>query len=270
MIIHFPAMLPGLLTAPAPIDGRYFDPGLTDEPAEGGYRPENLPLNPATARRLVEDSLRYGEQFKKPGEMAAQALSQEVAGKDQEHSWTIRAELEDRLKHDASARAGTIHAQEDADELAQAQFLLLLSLVTQQHTLELHDLGRNVGDAWENFGQKLGLGDDEDADLALERQSRALQGTGELDDRHALLPWPKLLGAMAVYLPEGAVLAATDPEPAATWRDLGLSFAPAAPSLGLPTGWETATGPAWKLVGRSKAPAGPQWERELTVAIPAA
>lgn len=274
MIVHFPAMHSGLIDGPAPEAALFFDPGLADEAAEGAYRPQGLPLGPKIARRIVEDSLRYGEEFKNPGEMVVQALFQDM--EDKEHSWTIRSELEQRLKADAGIAAAP-HARRVEDRtgkeseeaaLAQAQFLLLLAATGQERSLELRELSQGVSKAWESFGKGLGLHDDEDADKSVESISRTLSDTGGLDDSKQQLPWALLLGAMAAWLPAGTLLAASDAEVAAAWADLDLEFAAAAPEMGLPSGWGTARAPAWKLAGKRRAPAGPGWGVELVAAMP--
>ncbi len=269
MIIHFPAMHSGLLMGPAPEAGLFFDPGFLDKAGEGMFRPQPLPLSPAIARRIIADSITFGEQFAKSSDMAVMALFQQA--EDQEHSWTIRSELEQRLSADfkpaTSAAPGEKPGLESSDQ-AQAQFLLLLAYATQKHGLELKDLNRGVEAAKDRFSENLGLGNDEYGDKAVESIARTIEGTGKLDDSPEPLPWPWILGAMAAYLPENTILAASSTDVAATWADLDLDFSLAEPGLGLPAGWKSASGPAWKLAGMSKAATGAHWERELVVAMP--
>lgn len=268
MIIHFPAMHPRLAAQDAPVSSsvssvqaRFFDPGLDDEPGPGAFRPENLPLDPAKARRILADSLAYGDQFKNPRDMVVQALFQEAEG---EHSWSIRAELEERLRHDAAPAR-----QENADELAQSQFLLILARAFQERAVELDELGRGVDQAWRNFSAGLGLDDDEEADKTVGSLSRAFAGTGSLAQGAEPLPWPWLLGAMAAFLPAATVLAASDPVQAAAFAELELDFGPPREEIELPQGWLMASAPAWKLAGRRKEPTGAHWQRLLAAAIPA-
>ncbi len=269
MIIYFPAMHTGLLVGHALEAGLFFDPGFSDEPNKGVFRPENLPLGPVQARRIVADSITFGEQFARSNDMVVQALFQDM--EDKEHSWTIRSELEQRLSADskpaASASPGEKPSKESSDQ-AQAQFLLLLAYATQKQSLELKDLNQGVEAAWDRFGENLGLGNDQSADKAVESTSRIIEGTGKLDDSPGPLPWPWLMGAMAVYLPENTILAASSTDMVADWADLDLDFTVADPCLGLPAGWKSASGPAWKLAGMRKAPKGMHWNRELVVAMP--
>ena len=267
MIIHFPALHPEFLSGPAPQSALFFDPGLEDAPRDNGYRPDGLSLDPAKARRLLQDSLQFGRQFKNPGDMVSQAMFQEA--EDNEHSWTIRAEFEQRLKMDAAK--GRKEAEDDAalGIRAQAQFLLLLASSTQQQALELRALSRDVSQAWEEFDAGLGLDEEEKGDEAMASISRTLADTNPLDDSVPPIPWPWLLGAMAAWLPEGTVLAASEADVVSAWNDLDLGFAPADAALGLPAGWLMATAPAWKLAGKRRAPSGTHWNKELTAALPA-
>jgi hypothetical protein len=265
MIILFPALRRELAEGDAPPEALLLDPGSAQAPPEGAYRPAGLPLDPARARRIVEDSLRFGEQFKKPGDMFATALFQASEG---EHSWSIRAELEDRLRHDSGRPVGKAAPEDDAR--AQGQFLLLLGAALQERELELRELGKGLDQAWSDFGQRLGLGEDgEGEDEAALSISRAFTGTASLPEGGEPLPWPWLLGAAAALLPEGTVLAASDAAQAAAWSDLDLGFAPAPAALGLPGGWLVAQAPAFRLAGLRRAPAGAHWQRTFSAAIPA-
>ena len=59
MIIHFPALHPEFHSGLAPQSALFFDPGLEEAPQDNGFRPQGLSLDPAKARRLLQDSMQF-------------------------------------------------------------------------------------------------------------------------------------------------------------------------------------------------------------------
>lgn len=257
MFVFFPFMHAALLPRDLPAGAFLLDPGYQDEPGPEAFRPRNLPLDPATARNLVRDSLNFGEQFRAPGDLAAFGL-QEALTENREAVSTIQAELTRRLSGAAAPAPGA----------AQAQLALLLAWFYEERFLEMTGLEQGLADSWQRFGQSLGLGPDEG--LESEALDQAVSGLSA-----PLLGRPEyslgvLLEAAATLLPAEAVLLTAEAELAAGWQESGLSPVPAAEAgiPGLPEGCLVFRAPVWRLSGRRKAPdKRPALLRELAVAV---
>ncbi len=268
MIIHFPAMLQEYLVNTAPQGGLFFDAGFTEEIHPEQFRPQGFLLSPAKARRLIEDSLRFTEQFRAPGEMAVHAIFQEM--EDREHSWTIRSELEQRLTADAGIVSTKTTCATNAKHvlLAESQFMLLLAYSCQQRACELIELQRNMRQAREKFNAGLGMPNDHEDTSTAQTLAKTFAHAGQLDESLPMLPWPLLLGAMAVWLPQGTVLATSMPEIICAWKESAINFVPAKKEFALPSGWLVSNAPAWQLAGKPKPLSKTHWCKEFVVAIP--
>lgn len=264
MFVYFPALHPALAPADLPPGTRLVDPGYEDsapgkEAGAGVLRPEGLPLEPAAARSLVQESVSYGEQFRSPGDLAAVSL-QEALKDESESGPNLTAELARRI-------AGNAGPDPERRSAAQAQMVLLLAWFYEERLLELSGLERGLSATWRRFGESLGLagGDGETEEREL------VKGVGSFETLagYSGLPWALVLEALARFLPADAALLTAEREPLETWRDMGLALVPAT-DAGLPAGSLAVTAPVWKLSGRRRAPEGrPELLRELrAVSLP--
>lgn len=258
MFVYFPALHPALAPAGLPPGTLLLDPGYEDRPAASGVlRPEGLPLDPATARALVQESVRYGEQFRSPGDLAAVSL-QEAMKDDSESGPSLAAELSRRI-------AGSAGPDPGRQTAAQAQMVLLLAWFYEERLLELAGLEQGLHATWRRFGESLGLSGEDG-----EHEERELvQGLGSPGSTAGIpgLPWALILETLARFLPEDAAVLTAAGEPVEAWRERGLPLIPAG-GKGLPAGSLAVTAPVWKLSGRRRAPEGrPELLRELRAVV---
>ncbi|MES9995052.1 hypothetical protein [Desulfovibrio aminophilus] len=261
MFVFFPTMHAELLPDDVLPGVLLLDPGYDDAESEGRLRPAGLPLEPATARALVRDSVNFGEQFQAPGDLAAYGLI-EALNRNDEGSAAIQSELSRRMR-------GLPGTPESDPFPAQAQMTLLLAWFYEERFLEMQRLEQGLAVSWEAFGRGLGLDPEEDETGEAELD-RALSGlTAPLVGRPQY-PWRVLLEAVALFLPEGAVLVTSEAEPVSAWAEAGLEsvVADGADLGGLPGGTRILSAPVWRLSGRRREPAGrPDLLRRLEVAV---
>lgn len=217
MLIYFPQMHEELVEEK--VEGAlFFDPGIDRESAGEipAYRPENLPVEPLTCRRMVDDFISYGESL---GDMFKFIASPQSNAKDQfgERTTAIQAELSARISPDTS---------EDTNEpsLIQNQIVLALCYAYEEKHIELGSLEKNLNDKWAGFGESLGL----DVDNEDDRKAMALGGLMAnlpgLGGGALQLPWQKVLEGFALLLPENSVLVTDDVDAVSLWRDLDIEF----------------------------------------------
>lgn len=251
MLLHFPHLHPECVPG-GPLPGVLFlDPGLETDPerdvAAGRFLPAGLPLAPAEARRLLEDCIRFGEQFANPKEMAFFGVQDAGSGRKESVS-VLESELRRRLGG-GSAEASV----PDGAPAARAQFLLLLAWSLEERLLELRHLSLGVEQAWDRFGASLGVEEDDGPDAAELRLDSLIAHTRAPESAGASLPWPLLLEAVCAFLPEDAVLVVRDAEISTALAENGLAFVPADEALGLPPGATLAEAEAWRAAGLRRA-----------------
>jgi len=264
MLLAFPYMHTYLFPEELIPSVRFFDPGMTAKSEPEAFRPDNLPLDPKTSAALINDSIRFGEQFKDPGEMAYFGA---VTADDyyEGSSMSIQAQLTRQFDDGQGGKA----RREEREARARAQFVLLLAWFFEERMLELQGLEESVKNAWSAMDKGLGV-DDEDR---LEPGVAAHGGTeshtgGASDGQEVQLPWQRIVEALPAFIGEDDVLVCVDGEIYSAWEDLGIEFSPADEKLGLPAGALTARQPAWRFAGRRREPENlPPARREVTVAV---
>lgn len=244
MLVFFPHLHPELASGALPDGTLFLDPGATEELLPQRFRPQGLPLAPPAAKRLLADCLRFGEQFRHPGEMASLGLAEAQAGAS-ESSLSIRAQLLARIR----AEAGGGKPETPDAAAAQAQFVLLLAWLFEERTLEMQDLEQGLEVTWRRFGEALGLGEDQPEDQAL---GQAVAEAGQGMRQEVQVPWPRILEAMAPFLPEEAVLVVADYEIGAALTDAGIVFEPSPEGSGLPGSTRLAKAPLWQAMGLAR------------------
>ena len=246
MLLSFPNLHPELWTG-GPLEGlRFFDPGLTESPCDGGFRPNGLPLDSKTATALINDCIKFGEQFKDPSEMAyfgAQTADEFYEGS----SMSIRTQLERQFD---DGKGGKLE-REEKDARAKAQFVLLLAWFFEERMMELAGLEQGVKDSWKSMDRTMGVDEDDQLDKRVRDLGNTESHTGGTSDGHTVrLPWQRIIEALPIFLPKGTVLVCSDSEILAAWEEIGIDFVDdEGPFL-------TATLPAWRFAGRRREPKG--------------
>lgn len=263
MLLAFPHMHPELSDYDTP-ELQFFDPGMADEVGERMFRPEGLPMDKRTATALINDCIRFGEQFKDPSEMAyfgAMTSDEFYEGS----SMSIQAQLS-RQFDDGQ---GTKKEREQREAATRAQFILLLAWFFEEKSIELRTIEQGVKNSWKAMDETLGMDDEDRVDGRVLDISHAASHTGGASDGQSVpLPWQRVIEALPAFIPEGTVLLCANSSVIEFWDDREIEFKPADDSLGLPAGAMTAKLPAWQLAGRRKVPAEfPLSAREVSVVI---
>lgn len=260
MLLHFPQMHPECVPG-GPVSGVLFFNPRGGEADEQCFTPSNLPLNSEAASRLLDDCIRFGEQFVKPGEMAAFGRLQSKDGRS-ESSSALERELRQRL-------AGESASTGDSDaHLAKAQFLLLLAWAFEERAMELQGLSHGIAQAWNQFGGALGVDDADSRDQAELQLGNVIGNTQAPAVDAPTLPWQMLLEAVCVFLPETAVLVVRDLEMVSFMEELDLEWSsmPELADKGIDA--QGVEVPAWRVLGLSNAPAErPFLSRSVRLAV---
>jgi len=240
-----------------------FDPGMVEQDVEGGFRPGNLPLDSKTAHTLIDDCIRFGEQFKDPSEMAyfgVMSTEEFYEGS----SLSIRAQLTRQFDDGKGTKA----AREEKEALSKAQFILLLAWFFEERMIELKKLERGIKDSWKSIDTTLGIEDEDRVNgRVLELSATESHTGGQSDEQRVRLPWHQIIEALPLFLPAEAILFCTEQEIYAHWRELEIDFSPAPKGMELPEGAQIASQPVWRFAGRRKQPSTPSLLSEVTVAI---
>jgi hypothetical protein len=262
MLLHFPHLHPECVPGGAVPGALFLDPGLSAEPvSHDHFRPDSLPLDAAAAHSLLEDCIRFGEQFTKPGDMAAYGLQPSPRDRGESVS-VLEQELQRRL-------AGEKGGEEKAHPaLARAQFLLLLAWVLEERALELRGLTQGMEQAWSRFGATLGVDEDDALDKAELQLDNVISHMHAPETENPNLPWPLLLEAVCAFLPEDGVLVVRDRDIVEVFLENGVESAPLPDGMNLPESSRFVWSAAWKLAGLRSAPAKrPLLTREVRVAV---
>ncbi|WP_320175185.1 hypothetical protein [Maridesulfovibrio sp.] len=259
MLIYFPQMHEELVGEK--VEGALiFDPGI-DREANGDvlvYRPENLPVEPQTCRRMVDDFISYGESL---GDMLKFIANPQPSDRDQfgERTSAIQNELNSRISPEVEDKS-------DEEARIQNQVVLALCYAYEEKNLELGSLEQKLSEKWAGFGESLGLDVDNEDDrkaMALGGLMANLPGLGGGDVQ---LPWKKVLEGFALLLPENSVLVTGDVDAVSLWKDLDIEFYEKEGLLE-----EKALvlrEKAWKLLDLSGLPEDKPWlAREFTVVL---
>lgn len=259
MLIYFPQLHEELL--PEKVEGvSLFDPGI-DRAEEGNvpvFRPEDLPVNPQTCRRMVDDFISYGESLGNMFKFISNPMS---GGSDQfgERTSAIQNELTARLSPESPNK--------DLEAVkVQNQVVLALVYAYEEKHLELSELEKNLGDKWAGFGESLGLDDDDEADRKAMALSGIISNVPGIGGGDVQLPWEKVLEGFALLLPDNSALVTSDVDAVSFWRDRDFDFYEKEGILS-----EKALvlrEKVWKLLGLSALPKDKEWlDREFTIVL---
>lgn len=273
MPLYFPYMHPQLLSSRMgthlAAGLRLLDPGLPTvrgalssirERSEGTspdietVRSALSPFDPRTARALLADLLRFGEEQANPGDALAQSLAGAVGALSPEGGIAVQAEVERSLLGVGGVEA----ADPESAALRQAQVLLLLAWSLEERMLDLRSVEERLKNAWSRLGQSVAAGPevvDEDSDQDALALGRELSGLTLPQTEHTPLPWRKLLESFVLLMPGEALC-----------TDVG-SIADELAEAGIPEGpLEAISGaqrvyraPLWRFLGLGNVPANKSW-----------
>ena len=213
-ILFFPRLHAELVFQEPPRGVKFFNPGLKEAGADRDtWRPDNLPLPEAEARRYIRESLGFGEQFSSPADLAFFA----GGGLEDFYSQTsaaIRSEFSGKM----AAADGA--AQPNTRELfLTGQMMLLLAWTLEEKNLELKNLGDRTRNLGRQFRTNLGLDDEERRDpMGLQNALNGLEND--------FLAWSRLLPWFLLWMTDADCLFVQDRAILDEWQEAGLAFSP--------------------------------------------
>ncbi len=212
------------------------------------------PFDPRTARALLADLLRFGEEQANPGDALAQSLAGTAGALSPEGGIAVQAEVERSMLGVGGVEA----ADPESAALRQAQVLLLLAWSLEERMLDLRGVEERLKSAWSRLDQSVAAGPevvDEDSDEDALALGRELSGLTLPQTEHTPLPWRKLLESFVLLMPGEALC-----------TDVG-SIADELAEAGIPEGpLEAISGaqrvyraPLWRFLGFGNVPANKSW-----------
>ena len=212
LILYFPGMhkkaadsrtIPGL---------NFLDPGLEEEVALDALRPRDLPLDPASAEKWLEQALNFAGQFD-PKELAFFN-----AGRMEDFysntSMSIRSEL-------MGLEKGALPDQDESVQRLKAQMTLLLAWAMERDRLEIKGIDQGLSETWEKFEHSLGLEPDDRGQVGHPPDIKIGNSLSLTENEFS---WRTMLEAFLCLIPEDAVLFVDEPVIYETWLDQGLNF----------------------------------------------
>jgi hypothetical protein len=185
---------------------RFLEPGLERVVPEESFQPPGLPLPPAQARRFLEESIRFGEQFKEPEEMR----------------WFAVVPIEDFYSRTSMAIRSRLSQKGEGDgpdpDLLRAQKTLLLQWFYEESRLDMQSLEEGIDHSLSSLEGILGIDEDE-------HFPQATAGPGELIPEETVERGPSL-EAFLTLLPEGTPLFTVDRVLIDRVRERGADFDP--------------------------------------------
>lgn len=262
MTFYFPHLHPALLAdseREALPDGvRFLDPGLGPSDSPVHQLPENAPFDRRTAKAVLADTMRFGEDVANPREIAVHGLLQQAQALAPESGRLVQAEVERSL-----AGVGTttdVQADPLLEARRQAQTLLLLAWNLEERMLDLRQIDAGLRDSWSRLGESVSPAEEAEhvaapaeGEDSVETDGDAmavgtmLSGLGLPEPDEESLPWRRMLEAFAVLAP-GQDLVTAETEIALTLREAGV-----------PESNGVFQAPAWRLSGLDRCPSARPW-----------
>ncbi|MBN2140912.1 MAG: hypothetical protein JW718_07890 [Desulfovibrionaceae bacterium] len=247
MNLFFPCMHVELWPLEPVTGARFLDPGLAAPDQDMFFRPPGMPIDASGVRRVVDECLRFGEQFARPGELAWFSVG-EPGGFNRAESRSVQDELLARVA--GGALSGALE-----ERRVRAHMALLLAWAFEERLVDVIGLERGMQDSWRRFGDALGLEPDPSDSEALEL-NRTLADLNATVSAPETLPWRIALESWSMFLPPGVTLLTVDPEIREAWIGAGLEFSPAPaprdPLIDPPKGCLVAEESVWRLSGRGR------------------
>lgn len=206
VIVHFPLMLEDLLPESFGPLALFLNPGTHDS-AEKFYRPEKLVLDPGGVRTFLSQSVQFGEQFKKPSDMA-------YLGARKSEDFYSDTSLS--LRWQISTYGREDNAQDADLEYLRAQQLLLLEYTFEERMADLRSLSAGLGASWKEL----------DSSLGIDREHEEFEALDRIIDLgiNTSANWQKLLWAFALFVPDDAFLLLEERTIARELEEAGVSW----------------------------------------------
>ncbi|EPR31604.1 hypothetical protein dsat_0928 [Alkalidesulfovibrio alkalitolerans DSM 16529] len=191
MFLYFPFLHAELVSGTLPEGISLLNPGLATT-QEKAFTPADLPLEPKSANRYVAESLAFGENFSRPGDMAAAMRAD--AGRDDESGTAIRGALS-RIENERA---------KDAPDAARAnaQATLLFAYAFEERLIELNALSEDIKVGMGRLRASLGLDDEMDDEERTATADLVAASEGDEARREAVSSWRIVLRAMLALVPE--------------------------------------------------------------------
>lgn len=268
MPLFFPRMHPRLLSADArqnlPDGVRFLEPGLARSLEADQVRSARAPFDQRSARALLADMLRFGEEQASPRDILAQSLAEQAGALSPEGGTAVQQEVERRLLGPETA---DVPQGDEAAALKQAQLLLLLTWSLEERLLDLRGVEDRLRSAWSRLDESVAAGPevvDDEADQEALALGRELSGLTPPRTERVALPWRKLLEAYALLMPGEALCTDMD----AIADELAESGAPEGPLDAVPGAERVYRASLWRLMGLGAAPADRPWlAAEATIGV---
>lgn len=167
---------------------RFLNPGLYEH-NENRFTPDNLILDPAGVKTFLSQSIQFGEQFRKPSDMAYLG-----AGKAED----FYTDTSMSLRWQISTYGQSNNEQDAQRDYLKAQQLLILEYAYEERLAELNSLNASLGPAWKELDSSMGIEREDEEFMALDRESFIAMETSA--------NWKKLLWAFSLFLPRDAYL----------------------------------------------------------------
>ncbi|MBT8763008.1 hypothetical protein KFV02_03585 [Desulfohalobiaceae bacterium Ax17] len=206
ILIHFPYMHKEFVSEILQNKALFLNPGLELTDEDNYFLPSSLVLTPREAKAYINECLKFGEQFKKPSDMAYFGLK----GIDDFYTDTtlaIKSEL---------IGAGDKKKDERLFEAKKAQMLLLLGYALEERIIELLQIDDKLKNSWQKFEQLLGVEKDDDI-WAKTTFSTPIASQVNLG-------WEKLLYPFALFLPENGKLMVVDRQVQEALAEMGVNW----------------------------------------------
>jgi hypothetical protein len=210
VIVHFPLMLEDLLPESFRPLALFLNPGMHDS-AEKFFRPEKLTLDPVGVRTFLSQSVQFGQQFKKPSDMAYLG-AKKADDFYSETSLSLRWQISTYGRED--------NAQDVDLEYLKAQQLLLLEYTFEEKMADLRSLSAGLGTSWKELDSSLGIDREHEEFEALDRDTDLNINTSA--------NWQKLLWAFALFVPDDAFLLLEERTIARELEEAGVTWEKAA------------------------------------------
>jgi len=212
LIIHFPIMLEALVPEYLRPLARLLNPGLHEQ-SENRFSPDNLVLDSAGVKSFLSQSVQFGEQFKKPSDMAylgASGIDDFYSDTSLSLRWQITTYDQKKKEHDPGS------------DYLKAQQLLILEYVFEEKMAELNSISTDIGSTWKELDSSLGIDRDDEEIIALDRDSDF--------SISASINWKRLLWAFSLFLPQNAFLLLYDRQIADELEETGVVWVKSDPA----------------------------------------